>query len=279
VRSLARRGLRVQTFKVGPDFLDPTYLALASGWPCYNLDGWMTGREYVQQLFAHATADADIAVIEGVMGLFDGATPTSLEGSSAEIAQWLDLPVLLVTDAHGCARSLAAIVKGFAEFGPALRFAGVIANRIGSERHGKCLGESLLAAGLPALVGAVPSGALPTLHERHLGLVTATKGTLLKEMIDELGHARQKHLDLDTIWRRAVAGSAWKAQACPEADTASPSGPRVRIGIARDDAFQFYYVDNLETLARYVHVHFASCPPAAARFVAGCRQAALGGTA
>ena len=98
VRALTRRGLRVQTFKVGPDFLDPSYLALASGRPCYNLDGWMTSREYVQQLFARATADAAVAVIEGVMGLFDGASPTGLEGSSAEIALWLDAPVVLVAN-------------------------------------------------------------------------------------------------------------------------------------------------------------------------------------
>ena len=100
----------MQTFKVGPDFLDPTYLALASGRTCYNLDGWMTSREYVGELFARATADADMAVIEGVMGLFDGASPTHLEGSTAEIAHWLDAPVLLVVHAHGAARSLAATV-------------------------------------------------------------------------------------------------------------------------------------------------------------------------
>ena len=251
VRSLARRGLRVQTFKVGPDFLDPSYLALASGRPCYNLDGWMTGREYVQQLFARVTADADIAVVEGVMGLFDGASPTSLEGSSAEIAQWLDLPVLLVTDVHGAARSLAATVKGFAEFEPVLRLAGVIANQTGSERHGQCLGESLSAAGLPALVGAVPSGALPALHSRHLGLVTASKDALPEETIDELGNACQKHLNLGAICRLAGEGHARKAQAYHEADISPQSGPKVLIGIARDEAFHFYYVDNLEILRSF----------------------------
>ena len=137
-RELARQGLRVQTFKVGPDFLDPTYLARASGRTCYNLDGWMTSREYVRRLFARATADADIAVIEGVMGLFDGASPRTLEGSTAEIAIWLDAPVLLVADAHGAARSLAATAKGFAEFERRVRVAGVIA--IAAARHaiGRC---------------------------------------------------------------------------------------------------------------------------------------------
>ena len=117
-RWLARQGLRVQTFKVGPDFLDPSYLAMASGRTSYNLDGWMTSPEYVRRLFARATADADVALVEGVMGMFDGASPRTLEGSTAEIAQWLAAPVLLVVNAHGAARSLAATVQGFAGFEP-----------------------------------------------------------------------------------------------------------------------------------------------------------------
>src|SRR5512144_645704 len=102
--ALARRGRRVQTFKIGPDFLDPSYLTLASGRPCYNLDGWMTRKEYVLELFGRTTKDADIAVIEGVMGLFDGSDPESSEGSTAEMARWLDAPVLLVVNVHGMAR-------------------------------------------------------------------------------------------------------------------------------------------------------------------------------
>src|SRR5512144_2902380 len=134
--ALARRGTRVQTFKVGPDFLDPSYLAIASGRPCYNLDGWMMGREYVEKLVVRATADADIAVIEGVMGLFDGAGPDSLEGSTAQIASWLKAPVILVAGVYGMARSLAAVVKGFATFDRTVKLAGVSANHCGSVRHG-----------------------------------------------------------------------------------------------------------------------------------------------
>ena len=154
-RRLARQGLRVQTFKVGPDFLDPTYLAMASGRTCYNLDGWMTSREYVRELFARATADADIAIVEGVMGMFDGASPNTLEGSTAEIALWLDAPVLLVVNAHGAARSLAATVQGFARFEPGVRVAGVIANQGGSERHRAWLSESLAGAATRAAGGHV----------------------------------------------------------------------------------------------------------------------------
>ncbi len=149
VCALRKRGLRVQTFKVGPDFLDPTYLTLASGRPCYNLDGWMTDKAYVQNLFINKAVNADIAVIEGVMGLFDGSDPVDASGSTAEIAVWLDAPVLLVVNAHGVARSLAALVKGFAEFDPALTIAGIVANHCGSERHGDWLKESLNAFGLP----------------------------------------------------------------------------------------------------------------------------------
>ena len=125
VAAFKRKGLRVQTFKVGPDYLDPTYLALASGRPCYNLDGWMTGEEYIRDLFYRASADADLAVVEGVMGRYDGADPAGLSGSTAQIACWLDAPVVLVANAHGAGRSFAATVHGFASFLPEIRVAGV----------------------------------------------------------------------------------------------------------------------------------------------------------
>lgn len=134
VTALRKRGLKVQTFKVGPDFLDPTYLTLASGRPCYNLDGWMAGRGYVERLFARASQGADISVIEGVMGLFDGADPAGSEGSTAEIARWLHAPIILVAEVYGMARSLAALVKGYAVFEKDLNMAGVIANRCGDRK-------------------------------------------------------------------------------------------------------------------------------------------------
>ena len=269
VRALVRRGLRVQTFKVGPDFLDPTYLAIASGRTCYNLDGWMSSREYVDRLFDRATADADLAVVEGVMGLFDGASPVSLEGSTAEIAQWLDAPVILVAEAHGVARSLAAVVKGFAQFDPTVRVAGAIANRSGSARHAGWLAESLAAAEVPPLVGAVPRDALPTLESRHLGLVTADSDRLSAETINRLADACQEHLDLDRLLelagvrhnlasgghQQASVGrqpheSSENSETFPSAVPLSrltPTAP-LRIGIARDEAFHFYYPDNLEAL-------------------------------
>ncbi len=251
-RALRRRGLRVQPFKVGPDFLDPTYLKLAAGRTCYNLDGWMSDRPYVESLFDHATADADMAVIEGVMGMFDGADPTSLDGSTAQMAQWLDAPVLLVVGAHGLARTLAAVVKGFVEFEPGIQLAGVIANRCGSEKHQRWLAESLASSELPPLVGAVPREALPTLQDRHLGLVTADRSVLPEQLIEQLADACDEHLDVQRIMAlgREVQRRA-RVEPFPQSTAPQSTSKQVRIGVARDEAFHFCYPDNLELLARH----------------------------
>src|ERR1700756_4520028 len=153
-RALRARGLRVAVFKCGPDYLDPTYHVRASGYTCHNLDGWIMGRDAVIGTFARACADADIALIEGVMGLFDGASPTTEEGSTAEIAKWLDAPVMLVVDVSGMARTVAAIARGVAAFDPVLRLAGVSCNRVGSRGHLDILRRALID--LPVF-GALPS--------------------------------------------------------------------------------------------------------------------------
>ncbi|MCY3024075.1 MAG: cobyrinate a,c-diamide synthase [Planctomycetota bacterium] len=249
VHALTRRGVRVQAFKVGPDFLDPSYLALASKRPCYNLDGWMTSHEYVVRLFAKATADADVAIVEGVMGLFDGADPRTNEGSTAEIARWLDAPVLLAVNAHGAARSLAATVKGFCEFEPALQVAGIIANHAGSARHAQWLSDSLNSAGLPKLVAAIPRGAFPSLPSRHLGLVTADRDNLTAGVLDALADALEKHVPLDEITQLAASAPPLLRPAGTEAAARAPESPqRVKVGVAHDKAFHFYYPDNLEAL-------------------------------
>ena len=253
-RALARRGLRVAPFKVGPDFLDPTYLARAAGRTCYNLDGWMTGRDYVTELFARATAGADFALVEGVMGLFDGASPTTLEGSTGQIAAWLHLPVLLIVSGHGAARSVAATVKGFVEFEPSVRIAGVIANQVGGDSHRRSLAESLAAAGLPPLLGAVPRGAFPTLASRHLGLISADGDVLPDATLAALADACEQNLDIDGILDVARLPSPSAVMSSENAITAEGLGScatqnRIRIGLARDAAFHFYYPDNLQLLA------------------------------
>jgi cobyrinic acid a,c-diamide synthase len=264
--ALCRRGLQVQTFKVGPDFLDPTWLSLASGRPCINLDGWMCGKAYVRERFAKATVDADIAIIEGVMGLFDGAAPCNAEGSTAEIARWLDAPVLLVVNAHGMARSLAALVKGYAEFDPDLHLAGVIANRCGSPRHATWLSDALNAAGMPPLAGAVRRDSLPPLPSRHLGLVTADRQKLSTSALADLADAIEQHLDLTRILALGQNIAPKHVVAAP--DTLPVAANRkVRIGLAYDEAFHFYYPDNLQaledagaSLVRFSPLHDRSVP-------------------
>jgi len=253
VRALARRGLRVQTFKVGPDFLDPTHLTLASGKTCYNLDSWMCGKEYVEQLFQQATAQADIAVIEGVMGLFDGASPETSTGSTAEIARWLQTPILLVVDAKGAARSVGAVIKGFDSFEPDIHIAGVIANRVGSTRHADWLAETVTSARLPPLLGCIPVDALPSLPSRHLGLVTAAAETLTPALLDSLADAIEKFIHLEAIIELAKGAPpiSYSKSLKVDADlrAASNAGDKpITIGIASDSAFHFYYPDNLACL-------------------------------
>ena len=242
-RALTRRSLCVQPFKVGPDFLDPTYLERATGRTCYNLDGWMTDRRYVERLFGRHTEDADLALIEGVMGMFDGADPTSLAGSTAEIAAWLDAPVLLIVDAHGMARSLAAIVKGFVEFEPRIPIAGVLANRIGSSRHRQWLADALESASLPRLLGAVPRDAFEPLESRHLGLAMADEDRLPNAAIEQLADVCEKHIEVD-----AVAG--FSREPIGRAKQVGPARTRrgTRIAVAHDAAFHFAYPDNLDAL-------------------------------
>jgi len=256
VVALRRRGLKVQTFKVGPDYLDPSWLALASGRPCYNLDGWMCGRAYVEALFQRVTQDADIAVIEGVMGLFDGAESTGLSGSSAEIAAWLKTPVILAVNAHGMGRSIAPLVSGFASFAPGVEIAGVIANQCGSETHRALLGEALVATGGPVLVGAVPRMGFPELRSRHLGLVTADPTTCTQETLEAFEKAAEAYLDVQAL-----------LQCAEKSREAVPSllSERVKpvqsfnLVVARDEAFHFYYPDLLDELeARGARILFFS---------------------
>jgi cobyrinic acid a,c-diamide synthase len=243
IRALRRRGLRVAAFKCGPDYLDPTYHSLAAGQPSQNLDGWMMGRQAVLDTFSAATEDADIAIIEGVMGLFDGASPLSDEGSSAEIAKWLNAPILLVTDASGMARSIAALARGFADFDPELRVAGIAANRAGSARHLELLHTAL--AGRPPLLGGLLKRPALAFRERHLGLWTADRQHLPDELLEQWADEVTGGFDLD-----ALIELARSAPALPPAALRAPaaSEPRCRIGVALDAAFHFYYADNLRRL-------------------------------
>jgi len=195
--------------------------------------------------FEKRTRDADIAVIEGVMGLYDGSDAVSSQGSTAEIAVWLDAPILLVLNARGVARSVAAMVKGYCEFEPGVVIAGVIANRSGSKRHESWLRKALESSSLPPLIGAVPKGAFPELPSRHLGLKSADSEIFSREIVDKLSMGIEQHADIDEILNLLSVTKREKEK------TSAVNGngkKRARVGIAFDAAFSFYYPDTLEAM-------------------------------
>lgn len=240
IGALARRGLAVQSFKVGPDFIDPLHHTKAAGRTSRNLDGWMLGPDANRACFARAGAEADAAVIEGVMGLFDGREGGSDRGSTAEMAKLLGLPVALVIDASAMARSAAALIGGFASFDPELRIAGVILNNVGGEAHAEMIREALTAG--PPILGAIPRAADLSVPERHLGLHLPHEGQ--EDHAEQLASLVEGHVDLD---RLLEAGRTERP--APPPVVAVPE-PTARIGVARDEAFCFYYADNLELLER-----------------------------
>src|SRR5512136_2864336 len=242
MESLKRRGLRVAPFKVGPDFIDPGYHRLVTGRPSINLDGWMCSAEYVMNTFKHHGQGADISVIEGVMGLFDGISGQLETGSTAQIAKMIGAPVILVVDARSQGRSAAALVKGFAEFDPAVRVAGVIFNNVGSENHGRILREAVesLVTGVK-VVGYLPRDERLHIPSRHLGLMTAEENPLPGEFLDHLVEVIWDNLDLGLLWAAGTPHDVdpklpfWGSgpdmgQVCPM------SGPDpISIAVARDE--------------------------------------------
>ncbi len=240
--ALRRRGVVVAPFKVGPDYIDPGHHAAICGRPSNNLDSWFCNPQQVHETFMTGCDGADIAIVEGVMGLFDGVSGGDEEGSSAQLAKWLGLPVLLVVDARSQARSFAALVKGFADFDPELKIAGVIANRVGSKRHAELLEEAVESTpGLPPLLGCLPRQEDIVLPERHLGLVTAAELTCDHEK--KLADWVEAQLDLEAL--QQLATSSIIAQPVP---VQAERQKQLRIGIARDQAFCFYYPENLRLL-------------------------------
>jgi cobyrinic acid a,c-diamide synthase len=236
IAGLRARGVRVAAFKTGPDFLDPFHLAAAAGSACRTVDPWMLGRDGCAVALARAAASADIAVIEGMMGLFDGRTGASDEGSSAELARWFELPVVLVADASAGVRSLAATTLGFARFDPRVKLAGVVFNRIGGDGHLAMLREAMRELPGVAVLGGCPTDDGLHVPERHLGLALPTAPGPSEAWAEQ-------HLDLNLFLTLAVE-LALPALQLP----AAPPAPRLRMAVARDEAFCFYYPDNLELL-------------------------------
>jgi len=244
LEAFRRRGLTVQAFKVGPDFIDPGFHEIVTGRGSYNLDGWMCGREHALDTVSRRAGDADLAIVEGVMGCFDGLDGTSEEGSTAEMAKWLGAPLVLVLDVGAQARSGAAVVLGFEQFDPDLKLPAVIANRVGGETHARWIREGVAARCRARVMGAIPHDAGVALTERHLGLVTAGEGGLTIEKRERLAELIERSVDLDGLLKIAAPLPTTRTT---EFGVVSHS-PRVRIGIARDVAFCFYYRDNLALL-------------------------------
>jgi cobyrinic acid a,c-diamide synthase len=272
--ALCKRGLRVQAYKVGPDFIDPGHHRAISGTPSRTLDGWMLSREYNQHTFEQNLQDKDVGVVEGVMGLFDGYDGKSEAGSTAEIAKWLGLPVILVVDASAMARSVAALVQGFRTFDQNLNVAGVIFNRIAGSGHLQYLRDALENVPGITVLGGLPHNENILIPERHLGLVTSSEHELTPTRIEQLASFCEDNLDLERMLQGAdVSGFKFQVSGSRTADVKRETWnlkPRksVRFGIARDEAFCFYYPDNLELLEQagaelvfFSPLHDSSLPP------------------
>lgn len=249
VAALAARGTRVAPFKVGPDYIDPGYAALAAGRVGRNLDPFLVGEDRIAPLFAHGAAGTDLAIVEGVMGLFDGRGTTD-EASTAHVARLLDAPVLLVVDATGQSRSIAALVSGFVAFDRRVRIGGVLLNRVGSARHEALLREALAEVGVPVL-GALHRDAAIETPSRHLGLVpVAERHPDAKATVDRLGELVAGSVDLDAVLALARSAPAVTAAPWSAADEVGPPvAGRPRIAIAGGSAFTFSYAEHAELLS------------------------------
>ncbi len=238
IAALRRRGLSVQPFKVGPDYIDPAYHSALAGRDCINLDSWMTSPEFMRNTFARRCSGADVAIIEGVMGLFDGTVDG--RASTAQVAKSLNLPVLHVIDAGKSSQTAAAVLHGLEHFDPDLPSAGAIFNGIASSSHWESV-KNASAKCHSKTLGYLPKCKALALPERQLGLVSAHEHGLPEPYIDRLVAAVEEHIDLDTLLERASHTAA--AAHSPKKQPA-----RARLGIAKDEAFCFYYRDNLDLL-------------------------------
>jgi cobyrinic acid a,c-diamide synthase len=259
IAALRQRGLSVQPFKTGPDYIDPSYHALAAGRPCRSLDTWMVPPERVHALFAYAARDADVAIIEGVMGLYDGFGYEDEQGSTAQVAKLLDAPVLLVLDASRMARSAAALALGYQQFDLDLPLAGFILNRAGGESHGQGVATAIQQATGRPVLGWLPHDSALEIPERHLGLVPTAEPGRWQAYIQAAAGRVARHLDLDqllTIARKVQPLTVPNPAAIPDSGqltmASSEGGQRVGrlpvIAVAQDEAFSFIYPDNLDLL-------------------------------
>jgi cobyrinic acid a,c-diamide synthase len=286
--ALRRRQQTVQSFKVGPDYIDPMFHSYVTGRACRNLDPILTSETYVQKCFKYHSHTADCALIEGVMGLFDGASGTTDAGSTAQVAKLLNIPVVLILNCSSTSRSIAAIAHGYSTFDPQVRVAGVILNQVGSDRHLELLTAALSVLHLPIL-GVLRRRDDLKIPDRHLGLIPAEELTDLNATLDRLAHVGETCFDWDRLLPLLTAPSVvippippWQTDAdlfpsgyanmhraedrvlCQAGGASvlipspwngegwdgiiSAASPKIRIAVAKDAAFNFYYADNLDIL-------------------------------
>lgn len=244
-RALREHGLGVQVFKKGPDYIDPLWHAQASGRPCYNLDFRLMRGEEIDALYRRHAAAAEVILVEGNMGLFDGMEMDGRD-SNAALARRLGLPVLLVLDCSGMTRGVAPLLLGYQAFDPAVRIAGVILNKVAGERHEAKLRAAIAQyTDLPVL-GALHRMADLHIDERHLGLIPSNETSAADARIEAIAKAVAAHLDLEALLRLGAPQPA-----APKASPAASSGeegPPLRLALARDQAFAFHYAEDLDTL-------------------------------
>jgi len=243
MRAFRNRGLRVAPFKAGPDYLDPQLHAVAAGRPSWNLDGWFQEDASLRESCAQGSHGADLALVEGVMGLFDGADPVSFQGSSAELANRLKIPVVLVLDGSGVGGSIAATVLGHQQLWPELQLAGVILNRLSSEGHYRIQQTAIAAHTNVPVLGYALQSKLWQLPERHLGILRPFELPALESALDQLASELSTTMDLDTLQAlaRPIAGSTLQGWT---------STGEIPVALARDEAFCFLYADTLDRLER-----------------------------
>ncbi len=247
VRAWRRRGLRVAPFKKGPDYIDAAWLTAAAGVAARNLDTYLMPTAAILASLGSAVGHAEIAVIEGNRGLFDGM---DAEGShsTAQLARLTGTPVVLVVNAAKVTRTVAAQILGCQVMDPKLNLAAVIINRVASRRHEAVIREAIAQTTDVPVLGAVPAQEALDLPSRHLGLVPVAEHPRSEEIVERAADLVEAHVDLDALL--ALAGEAPRVEAPPAAAASTSEGPKVRVGVARDVAFSFYYPENLEGLER-----------------------------
>ncbi len=254
--ALQKRGLTVQGFKCGPDYIDPSYHTAVTGRQSRNLDSWMLSENTVKEIFLRGSEGADISIIEGVMGFYDGKNPQNNDGSTYHISQLTESPVILVVDCQSMARSVAAIVKGFQSFADDARIVGVIANKLGSEGHFKIVKTAIeQECGIP-VIGYLTRADQISVPERHLGLIPSLERGELRPFFDALAERVGESVDLDRLLSLSGAPPLTaKSEMFASRQRSGRGHARIKIAVAKDAAFHFYYPENLELLA----LHGAEC--------------------